>query len=298
MASTFTPNVGLEEPARGDDVGVWDLPVNSNTTVIDLLAGAIATIGLNNSNVVLSAAQFRSKQITFNSTLTGSVIITFPTSFTKSYEIQHACTGSSAFTITLATTAGGQVIAVPPGETIDCFNDGVNIKFKNLGRIGEYCDYAGTAVPNWVSACTIPPYLNCNATTFSSATYPTLTTLLGGTTLPDSRGRARYAADAGTARITSVIANANTVGSGGGDQNLQAHTHANTLNDPTHAHSYTAPNTINAGGSGPFASPSGIGAVTGLSATGMTITNASAGAGAAQNMPPVYIGGITMIRAA
>src|SRR6267154_3976478 len=130
MASTFTPNIQWEEPARGDDVGTWDIPVNGNGTLIDLVTGAIATISLNNSNVVLSAAQFRSKQITFNSTLTGSVAITFPTSFTKSYEIQNLCTGSSAFLITLATTAGGQVICCPPGETVDCFNDGVNLKYK------------------------------------------------------------------------------------------------------------------------------------------------------------------------
>src|SRR6266852_408192 len=174
MASTFTPNIQWEEPARGDDVGTWDTPVNNNGTLIDLVTGAIATIPLNNSNIVLSNAQFRSKGITFNSTLTGSVTITFPTSFTKSYEIQHLCTGSSAFTITLATTAGGQVIAVPPGETIDCFNDGSNLKFKNLERVGAYWDYAGSSVPSWVSGCTIAPYLNCDGTVFSSATFPVL----------------------------------------------------------------------------------------------------------------------------
>src|SRR5260221_13666477 len=148
MASTFTPNIQWEEPARGDDVGTWDTPVNNNGTLIDLVTGAIATIPLNNSNIVLSNAQFRSKGITFNSTLTGSVTITFPTSFTKSYEIQNLCTGSSAFTVTLATTAaGGQAICAPPGVTIDCFNDGVNFKFKNFwGPVGSLFDFPGSSV--------------------------------------------------------------------------------------------------------------------------------------------------------
>jgi len=203
MVSTFTPNIQLEEPARGDDVGTWDTPVNNNMTLIDLVCGAINTISLNNSNVVLTAAQYKSKQITFNSTLTGSVTITFPTSFTKSYEIQNLCSGTSAFTITLQTTAGGQVIGVPPGETIDCFNDGTNIKFKNLGRVGAYWDYAGSSVPNWVGACTVAPYLDCNGTTFSSATYPALATILGSTTLPDFRGRAAYYLNEGTTHLTS-----------------------------------------------------------------------------------------------
>src|SRR5260221_263411 len=139
MASTFTPNIQWEEPARGDDVGTWDTPVNNNGTLIDLVTGAIATISLNNSNVVLSAAQFRSKQITFNSTLTGSVFILFPSSFTKSYEIQNLCTGSSAFTVglTAPTSQSGFFVSCPPGEIVDIVNDGVNIKFKNLGRIGS-----------------------------------------------------------------------------------------------------------------------------------------------------------------
>jgi len=204
MVSTFTPNIQLEEPARGDDVGTWDTPVNNNMTLIDLVCGAINTISLNNSNIVLTAAQYESKQITFNSTLTGSVTITFPTSFHKSYEIQNLCTGTSAFTITLQTTAsGGQVIGVPPGETIDCFNDGTNFKFKNLGRVGSYWDYAGSSVPNWIGACTVAPYLDCNGTTFSSATYPALATILGSTTLPDFRGRTAHYLNEGTARLSS-----------------------------------------------------------------------------------------------
>ena len=80
MVSTFTPNIQWEEPARGDQVGTWDTPVNNNGTLIDRVTGAITTIGLNNSNVVLSAAQFQSKKIIFNSTLTGAVTIFFPSS--------------------------------------------------------------------------------------------------------------------------------------------------------------------------------------------------------------------------
>ena len=300
MVSTFTPNIQWEEPARGDDVGVWDTPVNNNGTLIDLITGAINTISLNNSNVVLSNAQFQSKQITFNSTLTGNVIITFPTSFIKSYEIQNLCTGSSAFTITLETTAGGQVIAVPPGETIDCFNDGSNIKFKNLGRVGSYWDYCGSSVPNWVSACTVPPYLNCVGGSFSSATFPALAVALGGTTLPDSRSRNRIPLDQGAGRISSAVAgfSPNTVGNAGGDQNFQAHTHANNLNDPTHTH--TIPGYTSAGA--PLTGVGNSGSFTTLTtnpaATGMTITNASAGSGASGNVPPTYVGGLTLIRAA
>lgn len=304
MVSTFTPNIQIEEPARGDDTGSWDTPVNNNSTLLDLVAGGIATIGLNNSNVILSAAQYRSRMITFNSTLTASVTITFPTSFIKDTKIKHICTGSSAFTITLQTTAaGGQVIAVPPGQVVDVYNDGTNLTFLNFGGpIGSYWDYAGSSVPNWVSGCSPQqPYLQCNSTTFSATTYPVLAIVLGSTTTPDARGRVRAALDQGAARLTSVITD--TVGSAGGDQNLQSHSHANTLNDLGHTHNYNATNsgivaTAGVSGGGP---PNyfNTGAQTSGSnnSTPMSITNASAGSGGGANVQPTYRGGLTLIRA-
>lgn len=306
MVSTFSSNIQLEEPARGDDVGTWDTPVNANMTLVDRVVGAITTISLNNSPVVLAAGQFQSKQITFNSTLTGSVAITFPTSFTKSYEIQNLCTGSSAFIITLTTTAaGGQVICCPPGETFDCFNDGTNIKFKNFGRVGSYWDFAGSSIPGWVAGCTVRPYLNCDGTAFSSATYPALAAMIG-TTLPDSRGRSRFATNQGIARVTAGISgiDGNTAFSAGGSESMQQHNHGTT--DPTHFH---GPNGGFTGGSALDLNINGLagGAIsqvvvngnlrnTAAAATGLTINNN--GVGAAQNMPPAYIGGLTFIRSA
>lgn len=299
MASTFTPSIQLEEPARGDDVGTWDTPVNANSTLLDLTIGGVVGIVLNNSNVVLSAAQFKSKNIVFSSTLTGSVTITFPTSFTKSWEIYNLCTGSSAFTITLQTTAAGaQVICAPPGETVDIWSDSVNLRYKNLGRIGSYWDYAGSSVPAWVSGCTVAPYLNCDGTTFVAGTFPALASILGGTTLPDSRGRTRYALDAGVGRVSSAVSGVagNTRFAGGGDQSLQAHNHG--ITDPGHVHNVPVNNptsVTNGFIAGAAAALLGTAALTISAVTGITIN--SAGAGGAQNMPPVFIGGITMIRA-
>ena len=205
MVSTFTPNVQIEEPARGDYVGTWDTPVNNNMTLIDLILGGRTTISGAAGSVVLAAAQFQCKTITFNSTLLASITVTFPTSFTKSYEVYHTCTGSSAFVITLQTTvAGGQVVCLPPGEICEVVNDGTNIRFKNFGRVGDYWDYGGSSVPAWVSGCTVPPYLNCDGTTFSSATYPQLSVVLGSTTLPDRRGNTGYTLNQGTGRLTTA----------------------------------------------------------------------------------------------
>jgi hypothetical protein len=297
--STFTTTHNLEQPARGADVGTWDTPVNSNMNVIDAALGAITTIGLNNSNIVLSAGQFQSKELIFNSTLTGSVAITFPTTFTGPYTIQNLCTGSSAFTITLTTTATGQVICCPPAELFDCWNDGTNIKFRNFDRIGSYMDYAGSSVPGWVSGCTIPPYLNCDGTTFSSAAYPALTLIVGGTTLPDLRGRGRIYLNQGTGRITSSQGgvDGNTLFASGGVQ-------ATTLSsqnippipviDPGHLHGVAAQ-----GGSPTF---NGFTPASGSNqnATFSAFTGITAGSTSPTAFPimqPAAVGGLTMIRA-
>lgn len=321
MVSTFTPNINLEEPARGDDVGVWDTPVNSNMSVVDLVAAGVAVIPLNNSPIVLSAAQFQCGTIVFNSTLTGSVAITFPTSFKKPYVLRNACTGSSVFTITAGTTAGGAAICLPPFDNIQVNNDGQSLTFVNLDRIGGYWDYGGSSVPNWVSGCTIPPYLNCDGSAFSALTYPALANILGGTTLPDARGRFPVTLNQGTGRITQAGAgidgNTNRAAGGRdgitlGSSQIPSLVSANATQSINttlpgagklaytpagDATAYTAP-----GNSGAFVavySPSGNWAFTNSITTTNLISvlysNASqAGVGA---LAPGYVQGIRMIRA-
>jgi hypothetical protein len=301
MVSTFTPNVGLEEPARGDYVGTWDLPVNANMTLIDLIVGGRTTISGAAGSVVLAAAQYQCKTITFNSTLAASITVTFPTSFTKSYEVFNNCTGSSAFIITLQTTAaGGQAVAIPPGEVCEVVNDGANIRFKNFGRVGSWWDYAGSSVPAWVSGCTVPPYLACIGGTFSSATYPQLATILGSTTLPDTRGRSRFALDQGAARLSSAVTgfSPDAVGSGGGSQNFQSHTHTIIITDPGHTHGTNANTGPSTTGGGAFTIGANSAATINSAVTGISAVSSAAGTGNAGNVPPAYIGGLTLIRAA
>jgi len=308
--STFTTTKQLEEVARGADVGTWDTPTNSNWSIVDAALGQIATQSLNNTPVILNAAQFQCCQLVFNSTLTGNVSITFPTSFTGPYVIQNNCTGSSAFVITLQTTAaGGQIVGCPFGEIFDVFNDGTNIKFRNFGRIGTYEDWMVSALPGWVTACTVPPYLNCIGGSFSSAVYPTLAVMLGGTTLPDTRSKVRIPLAQGATVVSSSGSGvaAGTLGATGGDQLTQAHTHTSsgvtTVESNDHTHTLTAMQqsvTAVISGGGAFLG-NNVGITTsGVSAThthSFTVTTGSAGGGAAQNMPPVYVGGITVVRA-
>ncbi len=299
----FTTARGLYQVANSSFVGTWDVPENSNWDVVDSALGKITTIQLNNTPVTLTAAQVQDFQITFSSSaapggnLAGNVAVTFPlvspssTVLTGPYVIQNLCGNSSLFTVTLQTTVvGGQVVACKPGEPFDVINDGTNFKFKNLGHIGSYWDYAGSSVPNWVTACTVPPYLNCDGTAFSSATYPTLASILG-TTLPDSRGRARFTLNQTTTRLNSTGGglNGNTIlSSGGVDSSLISSSNI----------------TAAALGGDNLAKFIGSVAVTGAAAINVYTDGGIASAFfgstspvALTNIPPAYVSGITMIRA-
>jgi microcystin-dependent protein len=304
MVSTFTPNINLEEPARGDDVGTWDTPVNNNMTLLDLVTGANTTVGIGSGNVTLSIAQYRSRCLTFNSTLIQNTTITFPSTFLKDYTVIHTATGSSAFTITLATTvSGGQVVGIPPGIGVSVYNDGTNLKIVGgLPVVGTYVDVGYSAVPNWVTASTVPPFLNCNGTTFSGTTYPQLAVVLGGTTLPDGQGRSRFALNGGTGRITSAGGgiDGNTLLAAGGVQtntlvtgNLPAYTPTGTIGIGGGTFAYTDAAESAAGG-GIIQAGFNLATITG------TFTGAAQGGVSTPfaNLPPGYVGGITMIRAA
>jgi hypothetical protein len=273
--------------------------------IIDNSFGGVATIPLTNSPVTLSGAQYQCAFLVFTGALSGSVAVTFP-AVGSFYTVQNLTSNTSNFQVTFLTTAGGQTIGCPWGTPTQIFTDGSNVKYMNLGRgVGDYWDYAGSSVPAWVSACTVPPYLNCDGTAFSSATYPVLATILGGTTLPDARGRLRLALDAGVGRVSSAVSGVpgNTLLGSGGDQNTQAHSHTanSSVTDPGHLHTLNISNSAGAN-SGFAANPNAAIAksTTDLATTGITVATSIAtyGSGGAQNMPPVFVGGITMLRSA
>jgi len=304
--SSSTSNRGYIIQTSGENAGTWGLDpgLNGSFQAIDTNLGGVTTVTLSSSNVTLSSTQYANGTIILSGTLTANVLVVFP-AIQAWFTIFNQTTGS--FTATLASQGATEAIAIEQGAIADILINGTQVKFRNLPPVGTYLDVADATVPAWITACTVPPYLICDGSTFSAVTYPYLNTKLGTTTLPDLRGRSRFYLNGGTSRITSGISgiDGNTRFSGGGDQLLQTHTHANSLNDPGHTHAqnifyYTSVQ----GGTG----ASGVVNVvltgstttftTNSSTTNVSITNASGGSGSSQNMPPACISGITLIRAA
>lgn len=311
MPDPTTTNRGYAVPTHGSDVDTWDAPLNANFALIDNNLGGLVTIPLAATTLTLSAAQYKCGTIRFTGVLANNVLVTFP-AVQAWWVIDNQTTGNFAVRL---TTSGSSAIAIPPGVATDVYCDGTFLNFRNLDRIGSYWDYAGSGLPVWVTACTVPPYLLCDGTTFSAVTYPFLNTILGGNTLPDLRGRSRFALNSGTGRITTAVSgiDGDTRFSAGGAQSVTigqvnlpnvnfnvdipagqgSHTHTATSDTKS-----STSGVVGAGGNNVLtASPATI-TIAAATLPGMTGTAASGGSGTAlASMPPACISGLMLIRA-
>lgn len=306
MPDPLTTNKFLAQPTRGSDVGTWDTPMNNNTGIIDASFGGNTTVALAAANVTLNAAQYQNVFITLTGALAANVSVTFP-AVGSFYKIINQTTNSSQYQITLQTSVpGSQVVGVPWGDVTQIFTDGTNVKFHDLPKIGTYWDYAGSSVPAWVTTCTVPPWLNCDGTAFSSATYPTLNLILGSSLLPDARGRYRIPLNQGTGRITSSQGgvDGNTRLASGGAQQLtlaQANlpSYNLTVTDPGHNHPVPTRVYVQ-GGSGEGTGGNNLKTLS-SNPIGSALTGISVNSGGSNQpfglIPPSYVGGITMVRA-
>lgn len=306
MADPTTTNIVLAVPTRGSDVGTWDVPLNGDMTILDACFGAVTTKALTNVNIVFTTTESQANLLRFSGTLTNNIEVTIP-AIIKGWSVENLCVGN--FFVRLNT--GAAAVCAPPGQIIDILSDGTSLKYRNLPPVGSYLDIASTTVPIWVSNSGVPPYLNCDGSTYSSTTYPALFAILGTTTLPDFRGRNRSYLNQGTSRITSAVSgiDGDTRFSAGGVQSVILDATQIPTITPTFTgiqQTITVNDTTNgllsnSGIAGQVGNSANLGGRNGLPSVTFTPTGtiSSFGGGLLHtNMQPTAIGGITMIRSA
>jgi microcystin-dependent protein len=145
--------------------------------------------------------------------------------------------------------------------------------------------------------------LNCNSTQFSATTYPQLAIILGSTTTPDMRGKARVALDqsAGILSSGTIGFSPNTVGASGGAQSVTLGSSqlpaSIPYSDPGHSHNaIQATQSRNDGTSVQSLFAFAQSSPTTTNTVGITIN--PSGGGSHGNLQPTIVGGIVMIRAA
>lgn len=118
MSSTFTVNLHIEEPGLGDYPDSWNVPLNSDLTILDQATGTSTTIAFTNANVTLSVAQAAYFLVICTGTLTGNVELIFPAAVGGRRIVWNQCTG--AFTLKALNGSGdtgGGVVCLQGNQT-------------------------------------------------------------------------------------------------------------------------------------------------------------------------------------
>lgn len=144
MPSTFTPNLGIQKPADGEQDGVWGNVVNNNMDIIDrvsngtfflTLTGTAST--LTTSDGILSNGQF--KILSMTGTLSATHTITIEPNDAQKIYFARNLTGQ---TVVFTQGSGGNV-SVPAGTTKIIYTTGTGA----TSAVGSFTDTLGMSSP-------------------------------------------------------------------------------------------------------------------------------------------------------
>lgn len=127
MASSFTPSLSLEEPANGDYVNDWNLPNNSNFTILDLARGGNITLNAGNlsGTVALTTGQYQTNSILITGTPSANLTYQLPGNVGGSWSVLNSAGGNS--TITFASAGGGRTTTLAQGYRTEIISDATNV---------------------------------------------------------------------------------------------------------------------------------------------------------------------------
>jgi hypothetical protein len=179
MASTYTANKKLEQPANNDYVNNWNLPVNADWSTIDTcfggyqvlnptgMSGTVAlTSSTSGTQPYTTTAQWQAPNIVLGTSLSGAATLTanvnyqLPSGIGGLWTIYNNTTG--AYTVTFSSAGGGSSVILPQGYRINVVSDGTNVQvaqtsstnfglsgaLRFLGSTSGYMGFTGPSTGN------------------------------------------------------------------------------------------------------------------------------------------------------
>lgn len=218
MVSSYTPNLGIQNPATGDQTNSWGVTVDTNMNVIDNAVAGLASIALPAQSgyptVVLTFSQGTSnqqlpnRQLTFTGTLTANTLVLLPSGRRFELAVQNSTSGAFSTTVGVSNGSGGALgntVVVAQGATMNLFSDGTNVVVRALtgpnsatpGNLMSFADATGgVAQDSGVQASALVPsgallgfagasaptgWLMCDGSSYSAGIYPALFAAIGYT---------------------------------------------------------------------------------------------------------------------
>jgi hypothetical protein len=124
MASTFSTNKSLELPANGDYVNTWNIPVNSDMSVIDAAFGGVTNLNATSGNATLTTTQYRPLILNVSGSITGDVTYTIPSGVGGQWVVNNNTTGG--YNVIIASGGAGTSATVGDGFSVTVVCDGTN----------------------------------------------------------------------------------------------------------------------------------------------------------------------------
>ena len=125
MVSTYTPNIGIEKPAAGDQSGIWGDTVNTNMDIIDRNLNGVTTVSLSGTTHTLTTTdgtltEGMYKVLVLGGSPSGTNTITIaPNDQEKIYYVYNNSGQDAAF-----TQGSGSNVTVANGDSKIIYADG------------------------------------------------------------------------------------------------------------------------------------------------------------------------------
>lgn len=127
MTSTFSANKNLELPANGDYVNTWNIPVNSDMTIIDNALGGTTSLNATSGSATLTATQYQKLILSITGAITADVTYTIPSGVGGQWVVNNATTTSNASRVIIASAGGGSNQVAPRGNQTTLASNGTDI---------------------------------------------------------------------------------------------------------------------------------------------------------------------------
>ena len=144
MSSTFTPNKVLEEPANGDYVDTWNVPVNRDMTFIDSALGQTIvfnatagsqTLTQSSSSTSIGTYSYVPSFITITGAISADVTYTIPTGVGGTWTVRNLTTDATGgpWSVYFAYAGGGTSVAVERDITeVICCDTTPSVAYRGI----------------------------------------------------------------------------------------------------------------------------------------------------------------------